>query len=57
MVVGVRGQYSGFRRGWVGWVAGVLRVRVDVWVALVGLSWAGRCRVASWVRGCFGGVL
>ena len=29
------------RAGWVGWVAGVLRVCVDVWIALVG----------SWVRG------
>ena len=33
-----------------GWVAGVLRVYVDVWLALVGLSRAGRCGVASWLR-------
>ena len=36
--------------GWAGWVAGVLLVYVDVWLALVGLSRVGRCRVASWVR-------
>ena len=36
--------------GWAGWVAGVLRVYVDVWLALVGLGRAGRYRVASWVR-------
>ena len=45
------------RRGWAGWVCGVLRVQVDVCVALGGLSWAGRCRVASWVRaGLWGAV-
>ena len=38
------------RGGWAGWVAGVLRVYVDVWLALVGLRQAGRCRVSSWVR-------
>ena len=38
------------RGGWAGWVAGVLRVYVDVWLALVGHGRAGRCRVASWVR-------
>ena len=32
--------------GWAGWVAGVLRVHVDVCLALVGLGQAGRCRVA-----------
>ena len=40
MVVVVRG-------GWAGWVAGVLCVDVDIWVALVGLGGAGRCWVAS----------
>ena len=38
------------RGGWAGWAAGVLRVYVDVWLALVGLGRAGRCQVASWVR-------
>ena len=38
------------RGGWAGRAAGVLRVYVDVWLALVGLGRAGRCRVASWVR-------
>ena len=36
--------------GWAGWVAGVLRVYVDISLALVGLGRAGRCRVASSVR-------
>ena len=36
--------------GWAGWVAGVLRVYVNVCLALVGLGRAGLCRVASWVR-------
>ena len=36
--------------GWAGWVAGVLPVYFDVWLALVGLGRAGRCRVASSVR-------
>ena len=46
------------RGGWAGWVAGVLRVHVDVWLALVGLGRAGRCRVASWVRdGLWGAVV
>ena len=38
------------RGGWAGWVAGVLRVYVDVWLALVGLGRAGLCQLASWVR-------
>ena len=38
------------RGGWAGWAAGVLRVYVDVWLALVGPGQAGRCRVASCVR-------
>ena len=38
------------RGGWAGWAAGVLRIYVNVWWALVGLGRAGRCRVASWVR-------
>ena len=50
MVAGVRGGCPGSRGGWPGWVAGVLRVYVDVWLALAGLGRAGRCRVASWVR-------
>ena len=37
------------RGGWAGWAAGVLRVYVDGWSALVGLGRTGRCRVASWV--------
>ena len=45
------------RRGRVGWVAGVLRVHIDVWLALVGLGWAGGCQVASWVRGGLWGAL
>ena len=65
MVVAVRGGCSGSRGGRARWVAGVLRVPVDVWVALGGLSWAERCRVPSWVRGglwsavgaCGGGAL
>ena len=51
MVVGVRGGCSGFRGGLAGWPAGVLLVQVDVLVALGGLGWAGRCRVAPWLRG------
>ena len=43
--------------GWAGWVAGVLRIHVDVRLALVGLGRAGRCRVASWVRGGLQGAL
>ena len=50
MVAGVRGGVPRVRGGGAGWVAGVLRVYVDVWLDLVGLGWAGRCRVASWVR-------
>ena len=57
MVVGVRGGCSGSGGGWAGGVAGVLRVHVDVWVTLVGLSQAGGCRVASWVRGGLWGAL
>ena len=38
------------RGGWTGWVARVLRVYVDVRLALVGLGRAGRCRVAPMVR-------
>ena len=49
MVAGVRGGCPGFQGGWAGWVAGVLRVYVDVWLALVGLGRAGWCLVASWV--------
>ena len=63
MVVGVRGGCSGSYRGWAGWVAGVLRVQVDVRLALVGLGRAGRCQAASQVRGglwgawwCLGGL-
>ena len=51
MVVGVRGGVPRVRGGWAGWIAGVLRVHVDVWLALAGVGQAGRCRVASWVRG------
>ena len=50
MVAGVRGGCRGSGGGWAGWAAGVLRVYVDVWFALVGLGRAGQCRVASWVR-------
>ena len=57
MVVGVRGGGSGSGGGGAGWVAGVLRVHVDVWLALVGLGRAGRCRVALWVRGGLWGAL
>ena len=49
MVAGVRGGCPRSGGGWAGWVAGVLRLHVDVWLALVGLGRAGRCRVASWV--------
>ena len=55
-----------------GWAAGVLRVHVDVWVALGGLGWVGErwglgCRGCLWrgalvvqpagLLGCSGGVL
>ena len=50
MVAGVRGGCPGSEGGWAGWVVGVFRVYVDVWLALFGLGRAGRCRVASWVR-------
>ena len=49
MVAGVRGV-ARVRGGWAGWVAGILRVYVDVWLALVELGRAGRCWVASSVR-------
>ena len=49
MVAGVMRGCPGSGGGWAGWVAGVLRVYVDVWLALVGLGRAGRCRTASWV--------
>ena len=35
MVAGVRGGRPGSGGGWAGWAAGVLRVYVDVWLALV----------------------
>ena len=57
MVAGVRGGCPGSGGGWAGWVAGVLRVYVDVWLALVGLGRAGRCRVASWVRDGLSGAV
>ena len=57
MVVGMRGGCSGSEGGWAGWVAGVLRAHVDVWLALVGLGRVGRCRAASWVRGGLWGAL
>ena len=50
MVAGVKGGVPRVRGGCAGCVAGVLRIYVDVWLALVGLGRAGRCRVASWVR-------
>ena len=50
MVAGVRGGCPGSGGGWAGWAAGVLRVYVDVWLALVGLGRAGLCLVASLVR-------
>ena len=42
MVAGVEGGCAFGPGGWVGWVAGVLRVYVHVWLALVGLrpGWA-----------------
>ena len=49
MVVGERGGCSGSGRGLAGWAAEVLRVHVNVWVALGGLGWAGWCRLAPWV--------
>ena len=45
MVVGVSGGCSGSRGG-----GGVLRVRIDVWVAPGGFGWAARCLLASSVR-------
>ena len=38
------------RGGWAWWAAGLLRVYVEVGLALVGLGRDGRCRLASWVR-------
>ena len=49
MVAGVRGGCPRSGGGWAGWAAGVLRVYVDVSLALVGLGRTRRCRVASWV--------
>ena len=46
MVAGVEGGSPGSGGGWAEWAAGVLRVYVDAWLALV-----ERCPVASWVRG------
>ena len=61
MLAGVRGGCPGSEGGWAGWVAGVLRVYVGVWLALVGLGRAGRCLVASlgerWASRRCGGVL
>ena len=45
------------RGGLPGWAAGVLRVHVNVGVALGGLGWAGRCRVASWLGGGLWGAM
>ena len=39
------------RGGWAGWVAGVLHVNVDVWLALVGVGRAVLRRAALWVSG------
>ena len=50
MVAGVMGGLPQVRGGWAGWVAGVLRVYVNVWLALVGLGRAGWCWVGSWVK-------
>ena len=50
MVAGVRGGCPESGGGGAGWAPGVLRVYVDVWLALVGLGRAGPYRVASWVR-------
>ena len=49
MVAGVRGGCPRSGGGSAGWAAGVLRIYVDGWLALVGLGRTGRCRVASWV--------
>ena len=40
-----------------GWAAEVLRVHVNVWVALGGLGWAWQCWVAPWVTGWPWGVV
>ena len=47
MVAVVMGGCPGSGGGLAGWVTGVLCIYVDVWLALVGLGRAGRCRVAS----------
>ena len=57
MVAGVRGGVLRVRGGRAGSVAGVLRVHIDVWLALVGLGRAGRCLVASWVSGGLWGTV
>ena len=51
------GRVLWVRGGLAWWAAGVLRVHVDVWVALGGLGWAGRCRVAPWMRGGLWGAV
>ena len=50
MVAGVRGGCPGSRGGLAGWIAGDLRFDVDVWLALVGLCRAARCREVPPVR-------
>ena len=45
------------RAGLAGTAVGVLRVCVNVWVALDGFGLAGRCRVALWVRGGLWGAV
>ena len=61
MVAGVRGGCPGSGGGWAGWVAGVLRVHVDVWLALVPArpGWAvpGGFLGERWASGRCGGVL
>ena len=57
MVVGVKAGVLRVRWGWAGWVAGVLRGHVKVWLALVGLGPAGRCRAALWGGGGLWGAL
>ena len=49
MVAGVWGGAPASGGGGAGWVSGVLRVYVDVWLALLGLGRAWRCQVASCV--------
>ena len=58
MLAGVKGGVPRVPGGGLDGLPGVLRVYVDVWLALVGLGRAGRCRVASPVRdGLRGGVV